>query len=596
MKCLFHHPKTSFYFQFLHRGSNQRSLKRARPSLYMEPEEASSRPNASVSLYFNTDITSTSLSSNLQFQLSATEHPNWSELLPSDLIRFQLVQFAWKIADICALRQVCKAWHAAVKLPYIIVDFDDLKPENAWILRHICSITAEIRVEVRHDEDEEQPSLQALFDASRETVQKIQVKRTKLSAENYDFLLDFLRRSTILRSLAAEDSDLFSSGRSPAQFFTHAVGKLSSLTLESSQVDENILEAFSEAIMTIPEAFIPLANIDFSGNHFRGLPLRFFDALRRLANLESIILDYNELSDEDYQALGSYLEQSHSLRRLSLNRTKTYGGVSHLGAALSINRSLLELRLQEATLTPACIAALGSALRDGAPLQILDLTACTLTHQDGANLSQDLVGNKSLRELHLGKNNFGPQGGLALAEALLDNTTLELLDLSFNKIGPNATAQLAQWLRKNQSLKQLFLDTCGVGSLGIRELGHMLHDNSTLKCLGLQRNGLTAKDVAPLAAALRINQSLRDLNLFLNKIGDEGVGALAEGLSKNQSLLHLDLAFNQLRDIAAKHLAEAYFMNLTLKEIEIHGNSFGFDSKDMLEAAWIWHLQHANAL
>jgi len=179
-----------------------------------------------------------------------------------------------------------------------------------------------------------------------------------------------------------------------------------------------------------------------------------------------------------------------------------------------------------------------------------------------------LTQNRSIRQLYLQDCVHCSAGVISLAAALQKNRTLEELHLSRCLIGDVAAKAIGRMLRKNTALRTIDLGKCGVGSKGCVAIASALHKNRTLAVLHLSRCDVGDCGAAAIGTALKRNRGLKELYLTGCGIGDGGAAAVADGIRSNDRLAELWLYDNDIGPFGVSFLASALkYSNHTLRAL-----------------------------
>jgi hypothetical protein len=135
---------------------------------------------------------------------------------------------------------------------------------------------------------------------------------------------------------------------------------------------------------------------------------------------------------------------------------------------------------------------------------------------------QALSVNRSLKELYLNDNEIGDDGVEALAASVKNHESLSVIDLSGNKMSDKGAAALASAIPNSHELDSLMLSRNSINDEGAAALASLLEHNPTICRVQLQGNNISDKGVAALAQALKANKSVTELDLSSNNVGNAG--------------------------------------------------------------------------
>ncbi|XP_078391208.1 NACHT, LRR and PYD domains-containing protein 3-like [Cetorhinus maximus] len=259
----------------------------------------------------------------------------------------------------------------------------------------------------------------------------------------------------------------------------------------------------------------------------------------------------NTLTVSCAKDLASALSTNRSLTNLDLSNNKLKdSGVKLLSAALrNIGSKIQKLSLiylnSHTSLSLHTVPPTGhlpANQRTGFLLRYNNLTASC-----AEDLASALSTNRSLTDLKLDNNKLGDSGVKLLSEALRDPDCKiqKLCNLCCNDLTSSAVEDLASALSTKRSLTDLNLDLNKLGDSGVKLLSEALRDpDCKIQKLGLWGNNLTDSCAEDLASVF--NRSLTDLDLTANELGDSGMKRLSVALRRPDCKIQkLELEYNQ---------------------------------------------------
>ncbi|XP_044526926.1 NACHT, LRR and PYD domains-containing protein 12-like [Gracilinanus agilis] len=266
----------------------------------------------------------------------------------------------------------------------------------------------------------------------------------------------------------------------------------------------------------------------------------------------------------------------------------------HLAAALSTNRSLVELALYRNALGERGVRLLCQGLRHpNCQLQNLRLKRCRISSAACQDISSALMTNQNLIRLDLSRNILGATGVRLLCEGLRHpKCRLQMLQLRRCQVDGEACQELSKVLSTSQHLTELDLTGNALGDLGLQFLCPGLsHSACKLQTLWLKICHLTPAACQNLSSVLSTSQNLTELDLSLNDLGDAGVKSLCEGLCHSKSQLQtLRLGICRLTFVSCEALSTTLQSNVHLKALDVSFN----DLEDMGVHLLCEGLQHPN--
>ena len=171
---------------------------------------------------------------------------------------------------------------------------------------------------------------------------------------------------------------------------------------------------------------------------------------RYQTQLVHLVLDRNGLGTRGATTVLTALAQNKQLRYLSLADNDITADISQtLDVVLRVNTSLCGLILKNNPIGPG-ITRFCQALSQNKHLTVLDLENCGIDDAGALALAQVLAVNRSITHLNLAGNAIGSKGGYAIATALKYNHVLDTLSLERNPLRPEVGVALADALAINE--------------------------------------------------------------------------------------------------------------------------------------------------
>ena len=248
-----------------------------------------------------------------------------------------------------------------------------------------------------------------------------------------------------------------------------------------------------------------------------------------------------------------------NLTKVVLDNQRQIGGVTNndggeaLWQALTTNKYVTLLSLQNSNITDDIIAALALALSD----------------------------NSSITHLLLQNNHITSEGVEYLIVCLECNSTIEVIALEGNTfIDPAIHDELKEVLLSRGGGKgDCRDDENGVSNNNSARLDKILdrvrHNDPRLTDLDLQNMDIGLNDIGRIVDAMSKNSHLQNVNLSRNMIDDDGVSTLSLALAENTllSITHLSLANNRITSIGAEYMLCSLENNATILDVDLSGNS-----------------------
>ncbi|XP_058012659.1 ribonuclease inhibitor isoform X1 [Ahaetulla prasina] len=257
----------------------------------------------------------------------------------------------------------------------------------------------------------------------------------------------------------------------------------------------------------------------------------------------------------------------------------TKENIDALCSVLSVKSSLQMLNLSNNKLGDEAVKNLCQALVKGSSnLQSLQLESCEITRASCEDLSIFLSNTPSLTELCIGDNSIGDAGLAILCQGIQNpKCKVEKLWLWECNITAAGCKELATIIGTKETLKEMSLLGNPVENEGVEFLCQGLKDPKTkLQSLWLRDCGLASACCKSIGSALSVNSVLKELQLGGNSIGDEGVIEICEGvMSPNCNLDSLWLGQSSVTAVCCDALAKLIVEKSSLRELDVSYSQIG---------------------
>lgn len=211
--------------------------------------------------------------------------------------------------------------------------------------------------------------------------------------------------------------------------------------------------------------------------------------LQRLLGVGSLnVLNLRNMNvDDTIPRIFPRIAHSTTLEKLDLSGCRMRQDVLvELFRALSMNKSLKSVALQNCGINTTLSQELDNVLLNHASLETLDLCSNSIRGETVALLAKSgLLKNRSLRRLVLANNPIGDNGAKALVELLISNPTIQYLSLVDCEIWGPGCHSLSTGLAQMKGLKELLVD--GEMEDYANEVLQSLECNMTLRYLWTDR-------------------------------------------------------------------------------------------------------------
>ncbi|XP_044281847.1 ribonuclease inhibitor [Varanus komodoensis] len=262
--------------------------------------------------------------------------------------------------------------------------------------------------------------------------------------------------------------------------------------------------------------------------------------------LESLHMDFCEVSAEAVEMLSNVLRTKPSLKEVNLSNNK----FEDTGVA-SLFQSMLD---------PNC------------NLRSLHLENCGFTEAACEKLSAVLSAKPCLTELYIGENKIGNAGIALLCRGVLEpSCKIEKLSLWECNISAAGCKELSNVISTKETLRELNLIGNEIKDEGMDIICQGLKSpNTKLESLWARECGLTSACCQSISSALAVNGTLKELHIGSNKLRDEGVIQLCEGvMSPTCKLRSLWLGLSGLTSACCGTLAQVMVGKPCLEELDV---------------------------
>ncbi|XP_048459341.1 NACHT, LRR and PYD domains-containing protein 3-like isoform X2 [Rhincodon typus] len=240
------------------------------------------------------------------------------------------------------------------------------------------------------------------------TIKHLDLRNCYIQSEGLQRLEPSLHKCQVLR---LEGNDLDDSGMQLlCLVLKHPKCKIEALGLADNGLTASCTENLSFVLSTnrsLKGLYLGYNNLGCSGVKHLSVALKHLDC-----EIQKLALNDNELTDSCVKDLTSALSTNRSLTELNLNNNKLGdSGVILLSDSLrKPDCKIQELRLADNALTDSCIKVLASALSTSRSLTVLSLWSNSLTDQSIPALSHLILNCESLQCIWIGENSFTSNG------------------------------------------------------------------------------------------------------------------------------------------------------------------------------------------
>lgn len=309
-----------------------------------------------------------------------------------------------------------------------------------------------------------------------EALQEARASIEALRSDNWKdgpIYIDGLMLGTQHKALALELFDALRVNQTAASFI-----------LCNSVLDEEIEKAVSRCLEENRGLrSVTLRNIRGADGEAYALPIQAFAAN---PNLDRVSLHMCALSSVSAFALGKTLQ---SVRSVYLTKVQVNDDISFFAKALKTSRTLQTLVIQYTELSPDQFAVLMDAVAANTSIVSLNLDVMKLSLENVTSIASMLQQNSSMTELSLRRTLIDHKCVAELMQnGVSNNTTLRKLYLSDNELGDEAASAMFPVLQNNTSLHELCLFRTGMTRVGCAMVADGLSHATGLRKLTMDGN------------------------------------------------------------------------------------------------------------
>jgi Ran GTPase-activating protein (RanGAP) involved in mRNA processing and transport len=221
--------------------------------------------------------------------------------------------------------------------------------------------------------------------------------------------------------------------------------------LNGIQGENELTAVGAEAVCRVLQSNTTLVNLNLHKNHIGDSGLQHLADVLPTSHLHMLDVSENDIAEASSLARG--LAAARNLRVLHLSdNALSVGSVAALSAALSLNASLLEIRLHNVGLSDgAGINAIYTALERNKALTKIDLRRNKLRDLHG--LAAALKVNRRLLDVDLRRNEIDDDGFTQIREALRVNFALLVLSVHGNRLGDHVYDFVTRKMERNAKMR-----------------------------------------------------------------------------------------------------------------------------------------------
>ncbi|KAF8300403.1 hypothetical protein TcYC6_0060300 [Trypanosoma cruzi] len=197
----------------------------------------------------------------------------------------------------------------------------------------------------------------------------------------------------------------------------------------------------------------------------------------------------------------------------------------------------------------------------------LHLDNCGVDDDAIEALCRALNKNGALQSLHLNQNAITSEGAVMLARALCVHIFLKEVSLEGNKIRDEGACAFAGMLETNRTLLSLNLAHTWMGERGLVALGVSLVENKTLLRLNIAENHFTEDATEAFASLLESNHHLLRCRMQGNSIGHHTVLRIEKITSRNREA-HRNMEKDELEENVIHLHYQMYKLDEARAELE----------------------------
>ena len=249
--------------------------------------------------------------------------------------------------------------------------------------------------------------------------------------------------------------------------------------------------------------------------------------------------------------------------------------INALEDMMSVNTSLIDLKLKHCCLNSTVIIGITKALERNWSLLTVDLSSNRHVDNVGIVINGTCLSN--VQNLKLSE--CGLEAHLHLLTEFISSSDCNVkeLDISYNRIDEHGGNVLFTALTSNCSLEVFNIDGNPLWLKDGSVIEVMIEQNSSLKCFHLKNSGLHVPAILGVASGLTKNTSLKALHLgvSLKQTPEEGAYAIFNALRVNTGLERLSLSGYKLSDEGMQTAADALRHNSKLVSLKLYRCTFG---------------------
>ncbi|KAJ3379903.1 hypothetical protein HDU92_006315 [Lobulomyces angularis] len=241
---------------------------------------------------------------------------------------------------------------------------------------------------------------------------------------------------------------------------------------------------------------------------------------------------------------------------------------------------------------PVCLEAFVDALIDQPNLVEIDLSDNAFGPICAEPLMRLITQNRNIQTIKLNNNGLGIGGSEYISKALIEaaelnkkenkQSNLRTFVVGRNRMENQGAANFARAFERHTGLIEVRMPQNSIRAEGIEILVNSLGCCKSLEVLDLQDNTFTLKGSIATAKALQNWKSLRVLNIGECLLGAEGSKEIIKALTgSHNNLTTILLSYNELDYASAKFLPDMLEDKMYLEKLELNGNAFEADSKEV---------------
>lgn len=319
-------------------------------------------------------------------------------------------------------------------------------------------------------------------------------------------------------------------------------------------VSQTVLKDISKLLIRDGRRFRSIKLLSCTG-HVKAIVTMIMD----YNSVDTLVLSGSQIEEDTLLAVNQGLRTNQSIKTLRILGAQFVNEHVDFLEGLSRNCTLAELDLARSHLAPGVVKSLCRALSQNRHLQMLKLEQCGLEDQGMAEIIHALLENSSIRELDLSDNSAHSAALKALAGLIRNSDVLRSLNLSHQILTEEldllSLNDAVVALRSNTTLQNLDVSGNQFKDEAVEVLAACLSSNTTLKCLDVSESHITEHGIEIFAHQLPQFCGLATLNISGNAMSERAVESLVQGLKDNrilQSLGPVDTSYS------CSHMMEHY--------------------------------------